>query len=90
MWNEAAFLVQEGNAPQNVDEAMKLGANHPMGPCELADMAGLDTVLNVMTEMYSNYSDPKYRPCPLLKKMVAAGLCGRKSGKGFYDYPVHS
>lgn len=86
MWNEAAFLVMEGNEPAAVDEAMKLGANHPMGPCELADFAGLDTVLCVMTEMYAAFGEPKYRPCPLLKKMVAAGLYGRKSGRGFYDY----
>jgi len=86
MWNEAAFLVMEGNDPYAIDEAMKLGANLPMGPCELADFAGLDTVLNVMTEMFQSIGEPKYRPCPLLKNMVAAGLYGRKSGRGFYDY----
>jgi 3-hydroxybutyryl-CoA dehydrogenase len=86
MWNEAAFLVMEGNKPEDIDAAMKLGANLPMGPCELADFAGLDTVLAVMTEMFTNIGDTKYRPCPLLKKMVAAGLLGRKSGKGFYSY----
>ena len=86
MWNEAAFLVMEGNDPSDIDEAMRLGANHPMGPCQLADFAGLDTVLAVMTEMYSNIGDTKYRPCPLLKKMVAAGMTGRKSGRGFYEY----
>ena len=76
----------EGNKPEDIDAAMKLGANLPMGPCELADFAGLDTVLAVMTEMFTNIGDTKYRPCPLLKKMVAAGLLGRKSGKGFYSY----
>ncbi|MFP3154854.1 3-hydroxyacyl-CoA dehydrogenase NAD-binding domain-containing protein [Lachnospiraceae bacterium ZAX-1] len=86
MWNEASFLVMEGNDPKAIDDAMKLGANLPMGPCELADFAGLDTVLNVMTEMFQSIGEPKYRPCPLLKKMVAAGLYGRKSGRGFYKY----
>lgn len=86
MWNEAAFLVMEGNRPEDIDAAMKFGANLPMGPCELADFAGLDTVLAVLTEMYASFGEPKYRPCPLLKKMVAGKLLGKKSGKGFYDY----
>lgn len=86
MWNEAMFLVQEGNKPEDIDTAMKLGGNLPMGPLELADFAGLDTVLAVMTQMYTDLGEEKYRPCPLLKKMVSAKLFGRKSGKGFYQY----
>jgi 3-hydroxybutyryl-CoA dehydrogenase len=86
MWNEAMFLVQEGNKPEDIDLAMKLGGNLPMGPLELADFAGLDTVLAVMTTMHTDLGEEKYRPCPLLKKMVNAKLLGRKSGKGFYNY----
>ena len=86
MWNEAMFLVQEGSKPEDIDMALKLGGNLPMGPLELADFAGLDTVLAVMTQMYTDLGEEKYRPCPLLKKMVNAKLLGRKSGRGFYSY----
>ncbi|HBP37371.1 MAG TPA: 3-hydroxybutyryl-CoA dehydrogenase [Clostridiales bacterium] len=86
MWNEAMFLVQEGNEPKDIDAALKLGGNLPMGPLELADFAGLDTVLSVMNQMYADFGDPKYRPCPLLKKMVYARMLGKKTGKGFYTY----
>lgn len=86
MWNEAAFLVMEGNKPEDVDTAMKLGANLPMGPLELADLGGLDTALAVINEMYRAFGEDKYRPCPLLVKMVEAGLLGRKTGRGFYNY----
>ena len=86
MWNEAAYLVMEGGKPQQIDMAMKLGGNFPMGPLELADYAGLDTVLATMTQLYQGFNDCKYRPCPLLQKMVNAGWLGKKTGKGFYDY----
>jgi len=86
MWNEAMFLVMEGNKPEDIDNAIKLGANLPMGPLELADFAGLDTVLAVMTEMYEGFGDPKYRPCPLLRRMVNGQMIGRKTGQGFYTY----
>eukprot|EP00928_Gymnodinium_smaydae_P075259 TRINITY_DN58274_c0_g1_i1.p2 TRINITY_DN58274_c0_g1~~TRINITY_DN58274_c0_g1_i1.p2 ORF type:complete len:307 (-),score=85.68 TRINITY_DN58274_c0_g1_i1:157-1035(-) len=87
MINEAMFAVFEGVAtPADIDSVMKLGANHPMGPLTLADMIGLDTILSVMEVMHSQFGDDKYRPCPLLRKMVDAGHLGRKTGKGFHDY----
>lgn len=87
MINEAAFLVQEGAAtPEAVDEAMKLGAAHPMGPLALGDLIGLDVCLAIMEVLQEGFGDPKYRPCPLLKRMVAAGYLGRKSGRGFHVY----
>jgi 3-hydroxybutyryl-CoA dehydrogenase len=87
MINEAIFCVFEGVAtPEAVDSVMKLGANHPMGPLALADLIGLDVCLNIMETLYEGFSDSKYRPCPLLRKMVTAGRLGRKSGEGFYQY----
>ena len=88
MINEAVFCVMEGVADAAaVDGVMKLGMNHPMGPLELADLIGLDVCLDIMRVLYEGFHDSKYRPCPLLEKMVAAGRLGRKSGKGFYEYP---
>ncbi|QGU24086.1 3-hydroxybutyryl-CoA dehydrogenase [Bacillus subtilis] len=87
MINEAIYCVYEGVAkPEAIDEAMKLGMNHPMGPLALADFIGLDTCLSIMEVLHSGLGDSKYRPCPLLRKYVKAGWLGKKSGRGFYDY----
>jgi 3-hydroxybutyryl-CoA dehydrogenase len=87
MINEAIFALQEGIATaEDLDAGMKLGCNHPIGPLALADMIGLDTMLSVMEVFYRGFNDPKYRPAPLLKEMVAAGHLGRKTGQGFYSY----
>ena len=87
MINEAIFVLQEGLAtPEDIDAGMKLGCNHPVGPLALADMIGLDTLLAIMQVFSEGFDDPKYRPAPLLKEMVAAGYLGRKSGRGFYSY----
>jgi 3-hydroxybutyryl-CoA dehydrogenase len=87
MINEAAFVVYEGIAsPEDVDKGMKLGTNQPMGPLALADLIGLDTVLAIMKVLFDGFKDPKYRPCPLLQKLVDAGRLGRKSGHGFHPY----
>ena len=87
MINEAVFALYEGvSTAENIDSVMKLGMNHPMGPLQLADFIGLDVCLNIMEILMNGFGDQKYRPCPLLKKMVSAGKLGRKSGEGFYKY----
>ena len=87
MINEAIFCVMEGVAsPEDVDTVMKLGMNHPMGPLTLADFIGLDVCLNILEVLHTELGDDKYRPCPLLRKMVTAGQLGRKTGEGFYEY----
>jgi len=87
MINEAVYCVMEGvGTPDAIDTVMKLGMNHPMGPLALADLIGLDTCLAILEVLHDGLGDPKYRPCPLLRKYVAAGWLGRKSGRGFYTY----
>lgn len=87
MMNEAAYLVMEGIAvPEDIDTAMKLGANHPIGPLALADLVGIDVLLAIMETLYAEFADEKYRPCPLLREMVHRGHLGRKSGQGFFKY----
>jgi 3-hydroxybutyryl-CoA dehydrogenase len=87
MINEAIYTLYEGvGTVEGIDTAMKLGANHPMGPLELADFIGLDTCLSIMQVLHDGLADSKYRPCPLLVKYVEAGWVGKKAGRGFYDY----
>jgi 3-hydroxybutyryl-CoA dehydrogenase len=87
MLNEAIFTLYEGvGSVEAIDTVMKLGMNHPMGPLELSDFIGLDTLLSILEVLYDGFKDPKYRPCPLLREYVDAGWLGRKSGRGFYEY----
>lgn len=86
MMNEAAFLVLEGNDPEEIDRGMMLGANHPVGPLKLADLVGIDVLLFTLESLYEGFNDSKYRSCPILKRMVEAGHLGKKTGKGFYNY----
>lgn len=87
MINEAVYALMEGvGTPEAIDQVMKLGMNHPMGPLALADLIGLDVCLFIIEVLHDGFKDPKYRPCPLLRKMVDAGYLGRKTGRGFYDY----
>jgi 3-hydroxybutyryl-CoA dehydrogenase len=87
MINEAVYCLMEGVATrESIDQVMKLGMNHPMGPLQLADLIGLDICLDIMTVLHEGFGDSKYRPCPLLKKMVQAGYLGKKTGRGFYEY----
>jgi 3-hydroxybutyryl-CoA dehydrogenase len=87
MINEAIYALMEGvGTPEAIDTVMKLGMNHPMGPLTLADFIGLDVCLAILNVLHDGIGDPKYRPCPLLRRMVAAGHLGRKSGQGFYTY----
>lgn len=87
MINEGIYCLYEGvGTRESIDDIMKMCANHPMGPLALADLIGLDTVLNILNVLYEGYGDTKYRPCPLLKKYVAAGRLGKKTGRGFYEY----